>query len=58
MIQTICAIDLLPKIKNTNKLIVDTNLNGLTRNIFTRDSDPEPAGLGDNQYIFTFWKKI
>lgn len=58
MIQTICGIDLLPKIKNANRLIVDNNLNGLTRNIFTRDSDPEPAGLGDNQYIFTFWKKI
>lgn len=58
MIQTICGIDLLPKIKNANRLIVDTNLNGLTRNIFTRDSDPQPAGLGDNHYIFTFWKKI
>ena len=58
MIQTICGIELLSKIKNANRLIVDNNLNGLTRNIFARDSDPEPAGLGDNQYIFTFWKKI
>lgn len=58
MIQTICGIDLLPKIRNTNRLIIDTNLSGLTRNEFIRDSDPQPAGLGSNQYIFTFWKKI
>jgi len=58
MIQTVCSIDLLPKIKSTSRLIVDTSLTGLTRNIFERHSEPEPAGLGNNSYIFTFWKKI
>lgn len=58
MIQTICGMELLPKIKNANRLIVDTQLDGLTRNYFTRFSDPEPAGFGDSSYIFTFWKKI
>lgn len=58
MIQTICGTDLLPKVKAANRLIVDTNLTGLTRNYFVRFSDPEPAGLGDTGYIFTFWKKI
>lgn len=58
MIQTICGMELLPKLKNANRLIVDTNLDGITRNIFARTSDPEPAGFGDSSYIFTFWKKI
>jgi hypothetical protein len=57
-IQTISKIDILPKVKNANRLIVDSSLNGLTRNLFSRVSDPEPAGLGDNSYFFTFWKKI
>jgi len=58
MIQTINKLDILNKIKNTNRLIVDKSLNGLTRNLFSRVSDPEPAGLGDNSYFFTFWRKI
>ena len=58
MIQTICGTNLLPQIKAANKLLVDSNLTGITRNLFVRASDPEPAGLGDTNYIFTFWKKI
>ena len=58
MIQTIAHMEHISKIKAANRLIVDTNLTGLTRNIYTRQSDPEPAGLGNNHYIFTFWKKI
>lgn len=58
MIQTICKMDILSKIRSANRIIVDNNLTGFARNEFARHSDPEPAGLGDNQYIFTFWKKI
>lgn len=58
VIQTINKVDILTKIKNTNRLIVDKSLNGLSRNLFSRTSEPEPAGLGDNSYFFTFWKKI
>lgn len=58
MIQTICSTEFLPQVKAANRLLVDSNLTGLTRNYFVRSSDPQPAGLGDTNYIFTFWKKI
>lgn len=58
MIQTICSTNSLTQIKAANRLLVDTNLTGVTRNYFSRASDPQPAGLGDTNYLFTFWKKI
>lgn len=57
-IQTIAKIGLITKLRNANVLVVDTSLDGISRNVYTRDSDPEPAGLGGNDYVFTFWKKI
>ncbi len=57
-IQTIAPMGLITKLRNANRLMVDSNLEGLTRNLYSRDSDPEPAGLGSNDYVFTFWKKI
>lgn len=58
IIQTICGMEHLPKIKNANRLLIDSDLTGVTRNLFSRFSDPEPAGFGESSYIFTFWKKI
>ena len=58
MIQTISPMSTIAKIRGANKLIVNTSLSGITRNEYTRHSDPEPAGLGRDDYIFTFWKKI
>lgn len=56
-IQTICSIDYYSKLKKCSELIVDTSLVGLTQNVYTRDSEPTPVGLGDNKFIFTNWKR-
>lgn len=56
-IQTICSIDYYSKIKKCSEIIIDTSLVGLTQNIYTRDSEPTPVGLGDNKFIFTNWKR-
>jgi hypothetical protein len=56
-IQTICSIEHYTKLKKCSELIVDTSLVGLTQNVYTRDSEPTPVGLGDNKFIFTNWKR-
>lgn len=56
MIQTICKIELLPKIRNAQEIIVDTDLSRYGNYTYERASDPEPAGL-DNKYIITMWKR-
>lgn len=58
LVQTINSKNDYQKIKNCNKIIIDTNLQNYTENYFQRNSEPQPAGFGDNQYFFTFWKKI
>lgn len=58
LIQTISHKNDHPKIKNCNKIIVDTRIQDYTEHYFQRDSEPQPAGFGDNLYFFTFWKKI
>lgn len=58
LIQTITKLSDYAKIKKCNKLIVDTNITNYTENYFQRNSEPQPAGLGESSYFFTFWKKI
>lgn len=55
--QSICGIDKYTKIKNATHIIVDTNITKYTQNKFTRISEPQPVGLGDNRYIFTNWER-
>lgn len=55
--QTICSIDYLDNIKKCSKIIFNTDIDYLTNNIFIRDNEPMPVGLGDNRYIFTNWKR-
>lgn len=58
LVQTISKLVDYPKIKTCNKIIIDTNISNYTENLFQRNSDPEPCGLGESSYFFTFWKKI
>ena len=56
-IQTLCAIEYLPKIKNANEIIVDTNIAKYGDYSYQRAGDPMPVGLGDNKYILTTWTR-
>lgn len=58
LIQTISKLEDYNKIKNCNRLIVDTNIQNYTESYYQRNSEPEPAGFGDSSYFFTYWKKI
>lgn len=56
-IQTICSIDFYSKLKRCSEMIVDSSLTNLAQNVYIRDSEPTPVGLGDNKFIFTNWKR-
>lgn len=58
MIQTLCSIQYLPKVLKCEELIVNQNLNNYGNYNYTRAGDPEPAGLGDHEYIVTMWKRL
>lgn len=58
LIQTISKLEDYPQIQECNKLIVDTNIQNYTNSYYQRNSEPQPAGLGNSSYFFTYWKKI
>lgn len=58
LVQTISKFEDYQKIKSCNKIIIDTSIQNYTESYFQRNSEPEPCGLGENAYVFTFWKKI
>lgn len=58
MVQTISKLEDYTKIKNCNKIIIDTSIQNYTESYYQRNSEPQPAGLGESSYFFTMWKKI
>jgi len=58
LVQTISKFDLYAKIKNCNKIIIDSNIQDYTESYYQRNSEPQPCGFGNSSYIFTYWKKI
>lgn len=56
-VQTMCAMSLYPKLKQAKSIIFNSGLEEYVHHRFMRDSEPTPAGFGDDAYIFTFWKK-
>jgi hypothetical protein len=57
MVQTICLLTYLPKIRNANEIVFDTHIENYGNYTYERAGDPMPAGLGDNRYIITMWKR-
>lgn len=56
-IQTICHKDYLSQIKQCKNITVVYNSVG-SNPVFQLYGEPNPAGLGDNEYLFTMWQKI
>jgi hypothetical protein len=57
MVQTICLLTALPKIRNANEITIDTNIENYGNYTYYRAGDPCPVGLGDHRYITTLWKR-
>jgi len=57
MIQTISKMSTITSIKRAKEVIINTALTQYTNHTFTRASEPNPCGLGNDAYIFTMWKR-
>jgi hypothetical protein len=57
-IQTVCSVNHITKLKKAKEIIVDTNIERFVRHKFMRDSEPNPAGFGSDDYIVTLWKRV
>lgn len=55
--QTICHKDYLSQIKQCKDMTVIYHTNNANP-VFQLYGEPTPTGLGDNEYLFTMWKKI
>lgn len=56
-IQTICDKSYLSHIKQCKDMTVVYSVNG-SNPVFTLYGEPNPAGLGDNNYLFCMWQKV
>lgn len=56
--ETLCRIELYPKIMAANYAVLDANNEGYTLNKFMRVGDPELMGLGNHQYMLTAWQRV
>lgn len=58
LVQTISKLEDYTKIRQCNRIVIDTNIQNYTESYYQRNSEPEPAGFGESSYFFTYWKKI
>lgn len=58
LVQTISKLEDYQKIRQCNKIIIDTSIQNYTESYYQRNSEPQPAGFGESSYFFTYWKKI
>lgn len=58
MIQTVAKFTDLQKLQKANTLIVDTSAEYIPSNEYIRDSEPQPIGLGNSDYLYTYWKMV
>lgn len=57
MVQVLCKIELLPKIRNASELVMNTDISQYGNYTYERTGDPEPAGLYGHEYIISMWKR-
>jgi len=56
LVQTICLASYLPKLKNANEIIFDTDIGSYGTYVYEKAGDPTPIGFGSNRYITAMWK--
>ena len=58
MIQAICNKTYLPSIRQCKDITVLYPSSNNKKHQFQLFGVPNPAGLGDNNYLITIWKKV
>lgn len=57
-VQTISKFSTITDIKRANKVIINTDISSSVKHVFERRSEPNPAGFGADDYLFTMWERI
>jgi len=56
--ETMTRIEMYPKIKAVQYVILDSTNTDFTQNKYQRLGEPQPLGLGTMQYIITAWERM
>jgi hypothetical protein len=56
--ETMTRIEMYPKIKAVDYIILDSDNSTLMKNKYQRIGEPEPCGLNSMEYLITAWKKV
>lgn len=56
-LETMCRVELYPKLKGCKHLIVDTCNENYSLNQYSRVGEPEPLGFGKMEYVITAWQR-
>tara|TARA_R110002020_G_scaffold55309_3_gene153626 strand:- start:9207 stop:9737 length:531 start_codon:yes stop_codon:yes gene_type:complete len=58
LIQTMATKEATPKFKRAKELQVATDIAGYGDQRFQRHSEPQPLGLGNNEFVICTWKRV
>jgi len=58
LIQTIAKKEITPKLLRAKELQTSTDIKNYSDARFERISEPQPAGFGNNEFVFCNWKRI
>ena len=56
--QTLSKLSTLSDIKRAKEILLNTDLSIYVKHKFNRISEPNPIGLGGDNYIVTMWKRV
>lgn len=56
-IQVIAKFSDLDKLQRANTLILDTNTGYIPSSEYEKESEPQPIGLGNSDYLYMYWKQ-
>jgi hypothetical protein len=57
-VQTMSIMSTLPKLKRARFVTLATDIENHIKHKFQRDSEPEPCGFGEDNFITVLWKRI
>ena len=56
-VMTMSAITTYSSLKQAKKVIINTDIENYSANTYIRESEPEPCGFGNDDFVFVLWKR-
>lgn len=57
-VETVCNKDLVYKLKQSEYVIFNTDIENVIRYKYQLDGEPQPCGFGDDRYMISRWMRI